>query len=133
MILLWKWFVVLDIWFYWADVFLLRNDGLHESTFFLKGDCEPYSQQACKDAGNRLGLKQGGGGTDFVGDYNTKGCYAYSSGDYSGMVFFGTGGSEEDMKKPPSSPKYRPNGYDCSTKGRIHKIYWTCLSNDKNK
>ena len=33
------------------------------------------------------------------------------------MAFYGTGGSKEDMKKIPSSPKYRPNGYDCSDKG----------------
>ena len=35
-------------------------------------------------------------GHPFVGDWATKGLYAYSSGQYSGITYFGTGGSERD-------------------------------------
>ena len=77
------------------------------------------------DAGNKLGLIQGGVGFEFVGDYETKGCYAYSSGKDAGSIFYGTGGSPEDRKTVLSKPKYRPNGYDCSTKGTMSIIFFT--------
>ena len=61
-----------------------------------------------------LGLQIGGAGHPFVGDWGTKGLYAYSSGQYSGMAYFGTGGSErERLTIPHESDKYRPwNRYD---------------------
>ena len=84
--------------------------------------CVPYSQQACQDAGTRLGLKLGGGGYAFAGAYSTKGCYAYKGGAYDGTVFYGTGGTEEQTKTSISAPKYRPEGYDCSKIGTLHNL-----------
>ena len=60
----------------------------------------------------------GGNGYDFVGDYTTKGCYAYTSGQFAGLVYYGTGGTEEQIKTSLEAPKYRPNGYDCN-EGKI--------------
>ena len=61
-----------------------------------------------------LGLQIGGAGHPFVGNWGTKGLYAYSSGQYSGIAYFGTGGSERDrLTMPHESEKYRPwNRYD---------------------
>ena len=56
-----------------------------------------------------LGLQVGGAGHPFVGDWGTKGLYAYRSGQYNGMAYFGTGGSERDrLTMPHESEKYRP-------------------------
>ena len=60
------------------------------------------------------GLKIGGAGSMFVGDWSTKGCYAYKTGKYAGIAFYGTGGSNQEMKIPLDSVKiYRPIGHDC--------------------
>ena len=48
--------------------------------------CVPYSEQACRDVANALGLSLGGVGYSFAGDYSVKGCYAYSSGKYAGKA-----------------------------------------------
>ena len=90
----------------------------------ISDDCIPYSEQACIDAGSRLGLQLGGGGTDFIGDWETKGCYGYENGEYAGLIFYGMGGSDEDMKATPTSPKYRPSGHDCYL-GNIGNRCWT--------
>ena len=61
-----------------------------------------------------LGLQVGGAGHPFVGNWGTKGLYAYRSGQYNGIAYFGTGGSERDrLTMPHESEKYRPwNRYD---------------------
>ena len=61
-----------------------------------------------------LGLQIGGAGYPFVGNWSTKGLYAYRSGQYNGIAYFGTGGSERDrLTMPHESEKYRPwNRYD---------------------
>ena len=61
-----------------------------------------------------LGLQIGGAGYPFVGNWSTKGLYAYRSGQYNGIAYFGTGGSERDRTTMPhESEKYRPwNRYD---------------------
>ena len=82
------------------------------------GYCHPYSLEACKDAGRRLGLQLGGSGSSFLGDYTIKGCYAYDNGKYQGMVYYGTGGSEDEMKQTLTRPKYRPQTFDCLGIGR---------------
>jgi hypothetical protein len=41
------------------------------------------------------------------GSYGTKGCYSYNGGKYSGMAYFGTGGSPAQMEAAPAAPKYR--------------------------
>ncbi len=56
----------------------------------------------------------GGTGFDFKGDFVTKGCYAYESGKYAGRIYYGTGGTKEEMSKLLIAPQYRPKGYDCS-------------------
>ena len=61
----------------------------------------------------------GGNGYNFAGGhYATKGCYAFASDKYADMIFFGTGGTLDEMKKTPPKPQYRPEGYDCPTKGK---------------
>jgi len=78
--------------------------------------CVPYSKNACRDAATRLGLKLGGSGKTFEGNYVTKGCYAYTNENkkYKGKVYYGTGGSDTEMKKAATgSGQYRPKGYDC--------------------
>lgn len=80
----------------------------------LLGSCTPYSREACMAAALSQGLKQGGAGSEFVGDWSTKGCYAYKSGTYAGIAFYGTGGSKEQMREPLTSDKiFRPTGHDC--------------------
>ena len=90
---------------------------LYPSLIFLSLDtCVPYSQEACLDAGRRLNLEEGGGGYDFAGDYLTQGCYAYDSShaNYPGTMYYGTGGTTEQMQESLEAPMYRPKGYDCS-------------------
>ena len=76
-------------------------------------DCVPYSEQACRDAANLLGLSLGDGSYSFAGDYSTNGCYAYSAGANAGQAFYGTGGTTDQMKQSLSGNVYRPSGYDC--------------------
>ena len=83
------------------------------------GNCDPYSLEACENAGKTLGLQLGGHGYPFSKNFATKGCYAYDSGKYQGMIFYGTGGSEDEMKLTPSRPKYRPQIFDCLGIGSI--------------
>ena len=78
------------------------------------GVCVPYSQKACMDAVIGQGLKPGGGGSNFIGDWSTKGCYAYKTGRYAGIAFYGTGGSDQEKKTLLNSDEiYRPIGHDC--------------------
>ena len=66
-----------------------------------------------------LGLQKGGSGVDFAGDFGTKGCYAYETGTYAGMAYYGTGGTDEQAKAQFAAHLYekytiyRPMGYDC--------------------
>ena len=86
-------------------------------------ECDPYTEKACRDAANSLGLVIGGAGYTFAGDYATNGFYAYSSGPYNGRVYYGTGGKVAQMKALPGpynkviGAKYRPVGYDCNNSG----------------
>lgn len=67
------------------------------------------TEEECKKVAESLGLKLGGHGYPFAGNWETKGLYAYKTGKYAGMAFFGTGGTEEQMKVPPPYPtSYRP-------------------------
>jgi len=77
--------------------------------------CDPYSQQECEAAARKLGLQLGGNGYDFAGDYGTKGCYAYISGTYAEMAFYGTGGSKSEMTTTLESPKFRLVNRDCDS------------------
>lgn len=55
----------------------------------------------------------GGVGYYFAGDFETKGCYAYSSGTYVSHAYYGTDGTMDQMISPLSGDKYRPKGHDC--------------------
>ena len=55
----------------------------------------------------------GGNGYSFTDDYDTKGCFAHKDGVYGGSIFYGNGGTIEQMKEPLNDPLYRPKGYDC--------------------
>ena len=84
--------------------------------------CIPDSEKACLDAINSLGLEQGGRGYAFAGDYGTKGCYAYEAENtkYGNMAFYGTGGSEDEMKTILAKPQYRPMIDSCGVTG----LFW---------
>jgi hypothetical protein len=56
------------------------------------------NEAACKAAANEQNLAIGGGGFAFAGYYAVKGCFTYSYGQLTGRVFYGLGGSSEDMK-----------------------------------
>merc|ERR1719461_288330 len=53
------------------------------------------------------GLKLGGGGYAFFGDYPEYGLYYYDSGEYAGMAFFGLGGDVEKQKARKSGGRLR--------------------------
>ena len=63
----------------------------------------------------------GGRGLNFARDFKvTFGCFSFSRGGLKGIVFYGTGGTIEQMKEDVSPGKFRPNGYDCPTEGKCH-------------
>ena len=76
-----------------------------------------------------MGLQLGGNGYNFAGNYKTKGCYGYKkgSGKYGGISYYGNGGTIEQMKKPLSGSRYRPDNFDCVKKEGnfqfIHSMY----------
>ena len=65
------------------------------------------------EAGVKLGMNF------HVGNYATKGCYAYYEGKYKGNIYYGKGGTDAQIKQPlePNSYKiYRPPWFDCAGK-----------------
>ena len=90
----------------------------------MAGDLKHIHDPAkAEEFARALGLQIGGGGHPFVGPWGTKGLYAYKSGKYSGMAFFGTGGIEiQRLSIPHESDKYRPwNRYDPDIPAHIRK------------
>jgi hypothetical protein len=77
--------------------------------FSFLATCVPYSEDACRTSAETLGLK-----FKDAGSFAVKGCYAYKDGKYAKKVYYGRGGTKEQMMASPEAPKYRPNGYDCS-------------------
>jgi hypothetical protein len=71
-----------------------------------------YTAADCEIEALAKGLRIGGEGYDFEGDYGTKGCYAYDSGAYEGIAFFGTDGDAADMEAEAQTAKgkYRVTG-----------------------
>ena len=63
-------------------------------------------------------MVKGGAGYSFEGTYTSKGCYAYSSGYFKGIIYYGTGGTTEEMKETLKSPRFRPIGFDCAVDGK---------------
>ena len=124
---------------YWIE----NYSGLEEFTFdyydyierflfletFFDG-CEPFTEEACRKAGENLGLVYG---DNFLkGPAKTKGCYAYTSANpaNAGQVFYGADGSESEMSLPVDrkSGQFRPLGHDCKSKlinlCKIHINNW---------
>ena len=57
----------------------------------MAGDLQHIHDPAkAEEFARALGLQIGGGGHPFVGPWGTKGLYAYKSGKYSGIAYFGT-------------------------------------------
>ena len=68
-----------------------------------------YTVHGAAHKARTRGLRLGGRGYAFAGNYGTKGLYAYRWGPYAGMSFFGTGGSRAQMDAPLGwGNKYRP-------------------------
>ena len=63
-------------------------------------------------------------GYEFAGNYGTKGCYVYLSGDFEGLSFYGTGGTVEEMQQSLQNLKERPQGYDCNSECMYYLIFF---------
>ena len=83
------------------------------------GQCVPYSGQACINAAENLGLISGSTTAEspFAGPKSRKGCYTYYSGENKGFYWYGTGGSNAQIRESLDGPQeldyYRPKGFDC--------------------
>jgi len=71
-------------------------------------------KENCKNAALKLGLRIGGKGYSFAGNYRTKGCYFYASGKYAGFAYYGTGGSIAEKSTILTFPKKRVADVQCS-------------------
>lgn len=68
-----------------------------------------HTVEGAKQVATMLGLERGTNTYSFAGAYKTKGFYAYKYGKFAGISFFGTGGTDDEMKAPLNSGgKYRP-------------------------
>jgi len=83
--------------------------------------CLGFSVEACTSAAQAMGFQLGGEGYQFTGNFQTKGCYAYTSGQYSGRAYYGLLNNAEvtdsnglNSGAAAASPKFRPSGIDCS-------------------
>ena len=65
------------------------------------------TEKTCQQVANQQGFEIGGNGYDFSGNYSTKGCYGYVTGNYQNMAFFGTGGNESEQRKRLTGSKIR--------------------------
>lgn len=83
----------------WSNVGGDFAEGMSNKTCNTEAECK-------KDA-ESLGLQIGGRGYPFAGNWSNKGLYAYSKGSYAGIAYYGTGGTEAEMK---GELKYKGNG-----------------------
>ena len=99
-----------------------RKSGPIPNVMF-EGHQHLHDPEKAAEFARALGLMVGGAGHPFVGDWGVKGLYAYHSGKYKGIAYFGTGGSERDrLTMPHESEKYRPwNRYDPDIPAHIRK------------
>ena len=67
----------------------------------------------------------GGEGSAFEDEYSVKGCYAYDSGEYKGMAFFGSKGSVKTMALKPLEQN---SGYTGA-----YPLYKPCLKVGENR
>jgi hypothetical protein len=104
------------------DGTLQGNGDIH----FSNGDkaikhqaCIGFGEQTCRNAAMTASLQLGGHGQPFAGDYSETGCYAYNSGVFAGIAFYGYayGGrevqSQAQLTPLLSSDKYRLPGTNC--------------------
>ena len=99
----------------------------------ILGPCTPYTEFGCRIAAAKAGLRLGHYETyDFIvhsGAGGVKGCYTYiNSSSYHGSVFYNLGAKSTwkstdyttDISDPiPTNLDiYRPDGFDCQTKGK---------------
>ena len=59
-------------------------------------DTSPVNEEDAAALAKALGLKLGGAGFEFAGEFSSKGLYSYKSGKYAGRAYFGRGGSPDD-------------------------------------
>ena len=78
-------------------------------------------EEACRDTANRLGKALS------TRNYDTKGCYLDGS-----TVYYGTGGSDAQIRGSINPPKYRPVGYDCTNTGTSIQEYKSRILNHHN-
>ena len=62
--------------------------------------------------------------------YKTKGCFGYIRGlpnewqnEYLDYIYYGIGGSKEQIRYGLSSSEYRPPGFDCRYDGNVISIF----------
>jgi hypothetical protein len=71
------------------------------------------TEAECAAEADAQGLSQGGEGMSMAGDWDAKGCFQFGANHfYSGMAFYGTGGSESEVTSALSDPYIRLKG-DC--------------------
>ena len=93
---------------------LLNDNSMYSTSvselymFLLYSECNPYSEQTCRDVANSLGFTFGG-----AGEFYTKGCYGYSSGPWKDLVYYGTEGTGHQLNSSLSGRKFRPVGHNC--------------------
>ena len=94
--------------FYLPGTMSRQHGNIPEETE-TRHDQHLHDPEKAAEFARALGLNVGGAGHPFVGNWQTKGFYAYRSGKYSGIAYFGSGGSEhERLAYPSESEKYRP-------------------------
>merc|ERR1712050_108184 len=77
-----------------------------------------YGIDACKRKAAAMGLKLGGGGFGFKGNYPVKGCYTYKSGSWSKSAYYGTVKGKElssysQLNAVGSKVRIQPMGSHC--------------------
>ena len=72
--------------------------------------------------------------------YKTKGCFGYIRGlpnewqnEYVDYIYYGIGGSKEQIRYGLSSSEYRPPGFDCRYDGNVISIFQLLINYSSNK
>ena len=89
----------------------------------FKVECFITSASECYFEAKNKKLGIGGKGYSFETEASVKGCYAYNSGNYNGLAFFGSKGPIKNMALKPtytgSYPIYKP----CLKAGEIRLFF----------
>ena len=82
--------------------------------FYIAVEATCTNQKDCLAAAKDLGYAAGGKGFNFSSPtHQAKGCYSYSTGDFRGHVYFGTGGDMNLRKTLLKPPKVRVRSAKC--------------------